>query len=220
ALKYKKTETDRIILEFPQSKIIFFEHNTNTPDEVVLELRFKNQGSFEYRVPTMKFLNYSIEDLNKQHLVILLPLYLLKLRGEIEKEQSTENALKLKSLINDGIIKSIEDNEKVGNITHEDTIVLIGLLEKLYSYLYGKIKKFKQEGVNDIMTEKLILDVDRIMYKAEKEKEKLIKESQKREEKAKLEIAENLFSMGMTEEQIKNATNLPLNKIKGIKKKK
>jgi hypothetical protein len=222
ALKYKDVRIDRIILEFPQSKVIFLEHNSNTPDIVILELKFRNQGSFEYQIPTMKFLNYSIDDLNRQHLVILLALYLLKLRREIEKAQSKENALKLKSLINDGIIKSIEDNEKAGNLTHEDTIVLIGLLEKLYTYLYGSIKTFKEEGVKDMIADKLILETDRIIY----EKDRIIFEkdrmAEKRERKAReikaLEIAENMLNIGMTPEQIKEVTKLPLNKIKGLQK--
>ena len=220
ALKYRKTEPDRIILEFPQSKVIFLEHNSNTPDVVILELRFGEQGGFEYKIPTMKFLDYSIDELNSQNLVILLPLYLLKLRKEIEKEQSRESALKLKALINDGIIKSIEDNEAAGNITHEDTAILIGLLERLYTHLYGSIKKFKEEGVKDIMAEKLILDIDRLMFESNKREQRLILESQKREEEAKLEVAINLLDMGMTIEQVANATNLPLNKIKRLQKKK
>ena len=248
ALKYRKTKTDRIILEFPEAKVIYLEHNSATPDEVILELKFKNQGSFEYKIPTMKFLDYSIEELNKQHLVILLPLYLLKLRKEIDQEPSTENARKLKALINDGIIKTIEENEQAGNITHEDTIVLIGLLEKLYTHLYGGIKKFKTEGVKDMLSQKLILETDKIMHerdnliletdkimherdklildidraisKAEKEKEKLILESEKREEKKLLVVAQNLLDSGMTIEQAAKFTNLPLNKIKRLQKQK
>ena len=220
ALKYRKTETDRIILEFPQSKVIFLEHNSNTPDMVILELKFGNQGNFEYKIPAMKFLDYSIDELNKQHLVILLPLYLLKLRKEIEKEQSTENALKLKALINDGIIKSIEDNEKAGNITHDDTIILISLLEKLYTHLYGNIKKFKEEGVKDMMSEKLILDIDRVIYESNIREKKLISEAEKREEKAKLEVAQNMLDTGMTVAQVKKLTKLPLSKIKKLPKKK
>ena len=216
ALKYKKVENGRIILEFPQSKVIFLEHNNATPDNVILELRFGNQGNFEYKIPAMKFLDYSIDELNNQHLVILLPLYLLKLRKEIEKAPSQENALKLKSLINDGIIKSIEDNEKAGNITHEDTIILIGLLEKLYTHLYGGIKKFKEEGVKDMIAEKLILETDRLIYDAERREKQLLLESTKREENKALEIAKNLLNLGMTIEQIKIATNLPLNKIKEL----
>jgi len=217
ALKYRKAKNDRIILEFPQSKVIFLEHSSNTPDEVILELSFGKQGSFEYRIPTMKFLDYSVDDLNKRNLVILLPLYLLKLRREIEKEPSTENALKLKALINDGIIKSIEDNETAGNLTHEDTIILIGLLEKLYTHLYGGIKKFKEEGVKDMITEKLILETDIIMYEAEQRAEERAK---KREEKKALEIAKNMLDGGMTIDQAAKFTKLPLSKIKRLQKRK
>ncbi|MCL2159106.1 MAG: hypothetical protein FWH48_06850 [Oscillospiraceae bacterium] len=63
-------------------------------------------------------------------------------------------------------------------------------------------EKFKTEGVKDMLSQKLIL------------------ESEKREEKSKLEIARNLLGMGMTEEQVKNATNLPMNKIKRLQKQK
>ena len=112
ALKYKTVIGDRIILKFPKSKIIFLEHNNNTPDAVVLELDFGQQGKFEYQVPAMKFLDYTIDELNAQKLVILMPLYLLKLRKEIEKSKSKENANKLKVLMNDGIIKSIEETKK------------------------------------------------------------------------------------------------------------
>jgi len=140
ALKYKITEHDRIILEFPKSKIIFLDNTKNTPDEVTLELRFGQNSSYEYKVPAMKFLEHSIEALDSKKMVILLPLYLLKLRKDIEKEPSKENALELKKLINEGIIKTIETNEQIGNITREDAKALIELLRKLYIYLYGNIQ--------------------------------------------------------------------------------
>jgi len=167
----------------------------------------------------MKFLNYSIEELNKQHLVILLPLYLLKLKKEIEKEQSTENAIKLKTLINDGIIKSIEDNEKAGNITYDDTIVLIGLLKKLYTHLYGNIKKFKEVGVNEMIIEKLILDSDKIIYKYEKREKQLISEVEKREEKAKLETAEEMILNNEPLGKIIKYSKLSEKKIRQLAKK-
>jgi len=236
AVKYKKTEDDRIILKFPQSKIIYLEHTKNTPDSVVLELDFGKQGKFEYKVPTMKFLSYSIADLNEKHLVILLPLYLLKLRKEIEKEQSKKNALALKQLINEGIIKSIEDNERAGNITHDDYIVLLGLLGKLYAHLYGNIQIFKEEEVNSMVTEKLILDTDKLildvdiaMYErdkaiqqtriAEGKAAKADKKAKKLEAKA-LKTAQNMLDSGMTIEQIQSLTELPLSKIQKLQKKK
>ena len=74
-----------------------------------------------------------------------------------------------------------------------------------------------------MVTEKLILDTDRIIYESENKiriAEEKAKKAEKREENAKLEVAKNMLSMGMTIEQIKNATELPLSKIKRLQKKK
>ena len=71
-----------------------------------------------------------------------------------------------------------------------------------------------------MISQKLILDIDKIRYKAEKREQKLIKDAEKREEKGKLEVAQNLLDSGMTVEQIKNLTNLPLTKIKSLQKQK
>ena len=77
----------------------------------------------------------------------------------------------------------------------------------MYTHLYGGIKKFKADGVKDMLSQKLILDVDRIIY----EKDVM---AEKREEKAKIEIAKNMLDDGMTIEQAAKLTKLPLNKIK------
>ena len=93
-----------------------------------------------------------------------------------------------------------------------------------------------------MLSEKLILDVDKIMYERDKfmldvdkityeknklmsdfdkityEKDKLMKEAEKREEKAQLKIAKNLLNMGMTADQVQIATNLPASKIKKLLK--
>ena len=135
AMKNKETGKDKIKLKFPEPRVIYLEHSGATPDEITLELNFPHQDSWEYKVPTMKFLNYSVEELNQQNMVILLPLYLLSLRKEIAKNPTEENAKKLERLINEGIIKSIDANCKVGNITAEDAKVLINLLKKMYDYL-------------------------------------------------------------------------------------
>jgi len=150
-----------------------------------------------------------------------MPLYLLKLRKEIEKNKSRENAIKLRDLINNGIIKSIEENETAGNITYEDTVVLIGLLEKLYKHLYGHITEFQNEEVNKMISEKLILKSDRIIYRAKKEIEEAERkyETEKKSKEVKiLEIAKRMLDAGMTVDQIQQLTNIPLDKIENINK--
>jgi hypothetical protein len=219
ALKYKKVAKDKITLTFPQPKIIFLEHDSATPDEVTLELEFPNQGTFNYRVPAMKFLSYSVEELDKQHMVILLPLYLLKLRREIEKSKKKgsvrQKAAALKSLIGDEILPVIDKNEKAGNLTHHDVLVISGLLALLYDHLYGNIKEFKEEGVSDMVSEKLILPFEVEIAKAEKAI-KAAEKAKKAAEKNALDVAKRLLMKGMAVDDIADATLLPIDKIMAL----
>ena len=64
-----------------------------------------------------------------------------------------------------------------------------------------------------MIAEKLILETDRIIYESNIREEK-------REEKAKLEVAQNMLDAGMAISQIRNLTKLPLSKIKKLHKKK
>ena len=129
ALKHREVGKDKITLKFPQPKIILLEHNSNSPKEVVLELDFGKNGKIDFSVPTMKFLDYSIDDLNTKHMVILLPLYLLKLRQQIanamkqEENEATirQSAQALKELINNGILKTIDANVEAGTIDRYDS---------------------------------------------------------------------------------------------------
>ena len=85
ALKHREAGGDKISLIFPQPKIILLEHNSKSPDQVTLELDFGASGKIDFSVPTLKFLDYNIEELDSQRMVILLPLYLLKLRRQIDR---------------------------------------------------------------------------------------------------------------------------------------
>ena len=51
---------------------------------------------FEYKVSAFKFLDTTIEELNQNKMIILIPLQLLKLRKLLEKERSEENLELLK----------------------------------------------------------------------------------------------------------------------------
>lgn len=208
--KRKKADTCKMTLEFPQSKIIFLEHDRNAPAHVVLEFDFLEQGKFEYNVPVMKFLSYSVDELNKRRMIILMPLYLLKLRREIEKSEKKgtvrKDAAALKALMDDGIIKSIYDNEKAGNITHEDMLVLIGLVNRLYEHLYGDIEEFKEEGVANMLSEKLILEFEVLREVVRDEAE----------EKKAMEVAERMVKKGMPPKDIAELTDISLATIKKL----
>lgn len=164
ALKKHRTKDGVITLSFPQPKIIYLEHWSTAPDEVVLELDFWGQGTSRYTVPTMKFLDYSVEELDKRKMAILLPLYLLKLRRKIEnaKEKGTAGQYveEIRSLLNVDILGTLSKNLDAGNITHRDIHALLNLLIRLYNHLYGEIKEFQDGRVKSVIDDRLLLETD------------------------------------------------------------
>jgi len=202
ALKHREVGKDKITLKFPKPKIILLEHNSNSPDEVTLELDFGAGKTIEFGVPTVKFLDYSIEELNAQRMVILLPLYLLKLRQQIEKAVKEgvvrQNAQALKDLINDGILKVIDENEKAGHIESYDAYVLAGLVKKLYDHLYGNIQEFEEEGVRSAMDDILLVEYEEEIWNE------------------KLKIATNFLRKGVSPEDVADATNIPISRIEKL----
>lgn len=230
ALKYRKTSGNEIVLKFPKPQIIFLEHNANTPDEAELILDFWGEEIVHYKVPTTKLLALSIEELNEKHMIILMPLYLLKLRKEIndgrKKGRVLEQAPKLKALMNDGILKSIDSNREAGNITRDDALVLVKLLNKLYNYLYGDIEEFRSERIDEMLAEKYKLDFEIEREEAAKEaREQGIMQGIRRGmergmergiEQGQMDIVKKLLERGMSVEEIQELTGLSTEKIKGL----
>ena len=207
AIKNKDAQDGEIILKFANPKVIYLGHTKSTPDELTLRIVFEHQEPFVFKVPTMKFLNYDIEDLNNQKLVILLPLYILKLRKKIERRKTVENAEALQDLINNGIIKSIEKHVELGTITHEDARMLMVMLGKLYDELYGDIELFKEKGVAEMIEDRLILATD-------------IAEEKGREEGRKelaIQMTKRLLNMNMPVDEITKVTELSVEDIELLK---
>ena len=169
AMRHKITQGNKITLPFPTPVIIFLEHTESTPDEVILELDFGAHGKINYPVQAMKFLDYTVEELCSRKMIILLPLYLLKLRREVENAKRRKhqreatlrkNAKTLKELIDKKILPAIVESEKAGNITPGDVFELLRLLRRLYDYLYGGVELFKEEDINMLLSDILELEYD------------------------------------------------------------
>ena len=78
------------VLEFPEPKIIYFYASSGVPDEYKLRLNFGTQGYFDYKVPVLKYMNTTPEELTQKKMIILIPFELMKLRDAIKKERSPE----------------------------------------------------------------------------------------------------------------------------------
>ena len=223
ALRNQAVHSNKISLPFPAPVIIFLEHTESTPDKVILELDFGEHGKIEYTVPAMKFLSYSVEDLCKKKMTILLPLYLLKLRREIEnakhrkrkkEEIIRQSAKRLKKLINEELLPAILENEKSGNITHSDTFEMLQLLSRLYKHLYGYIEEFRQEEVGNMLTDILELEYDVKLEEALQEARQ--EASYKTYLETQKQIARELKAEGVDIEIIAKTTKLAASEIEKL----
>ena len=163
AIKHKEIGHNKIVLTMPEARIIYLEHTDKTPGHVELALSFQGREEvFTHKIKTEKLLSYTIEDLNSSGMVILMPLYLLKLRREIVRHYETradQLAQELKNLIEQCII-AVETNQEQGNITSADTKTLLGLFSILYKQLYADYEIFKKEGVDTVLRERLLTPVE------------------------------------------------------------
>ena len=157
-------ETDKNIspadyeLIFPEPKIIYLYTSGKAPDEYTMKLNFGTQGSFLYTVSTFKFLETSLEELKNRKMIILIPFQLLKLRDLLSKERNEKNLLALQNLIEFDILKSIEENVELGNITPADARKLRQLTHKLYTHIYSHYEEL--EVLNEMTDESLLLDIE------------------------------------------------------------
>src|SRR5690554_3833905 len=86
-----------ITLEFPRQLVIFLEENEKIKDYLSVKLRLPDGETIPYKVPVMKYWNYTAEDLRQQKMYALLPLQVFKSRKIIQaiyKSQKTLGIIK------------------------------------------------------------------------------------------------------------------------------
>lgn len=176
---------DKTILKFPEPVVIYLTKESSIPEESVLILDFGKQGSFEYKVENYIYLNHDVIELNQRKMGILIPFQLLKFKKIIHKNPTRKNFEKLQRLLENDILKSIEANVKVGNITQEDATQLLELTRQLYKYLYdnyyeiGGCEDMKPllDGAMELPLDKYRIRIDELEGKLASEKERADKMS-------------------------------------------
>lgn len=143
--------------------------------------------------PEMKLFSNNVKELLESGMVILLPLYLIKLRKEIEAAKKSSNLQKkaatVVTLLDEGILKALFESEETGNTTINDVYALIGLIDVLYDHSHGEVNDFHDEGgmVSNMLMEEEV-------------------ES----------IAHSLLVKGLSLEDVAGVTKLPVEKVQGL----
>jgi len=158
-------------IEMPSPVVIYWE-TSKTKDIVSVEIKFPNNKSIVYEIPTFKVLRHSVSEL--ENMALLLPFYILKIRKELEKKSTDFTKRKILSKRLEGYVIEIDKVFKrlVRNnyITAKDAAMLLRRLLNMNLELYGKYPEFVEVD----MTLKQLVDtgIDEAIEKAEAKAEK------------------------------------------------
>lgn len=174
AFQKREYDGDGYVLHFPRPVVIYLYYEGTVPDEYTLTLEFdEGKKTFEYTVPVVKLTELSVEELNRRKMVILIPFHLLKLRQWLKEGKVTEESLR--KLVHDDIIGSINENQRLGNISTEDALKLKRYTGRLSRYLYQKLQGEGLGVLMEMTDESFMTDVD-LFFEAYHAQEDALKE--------------------------------------------
>lgn len=170
ALKHHGTTK---VLKFPAAKVIYLCENSAISDTEEILLDFGRQGSFTYQVETFKLMDTTIQELHDKKMIILIPFLILRFKKKMQGARTPELINELQTFILHDIIKAIQMNVDIGNITESDAFHLRELTLRLYREVFTHYKELKEGGVNDMLEDDFVLDVEILEEKIrQKEREK------------------------------------------------
>jgi hypothetical protein len=203
ALDRRKISRDgsRMQIDMPSPVVIYWE-SSNTKDAVSVKIRFPDNKSIVYKVPTFKVLKHSVSEL--EGMALLLPFYVLKIRKELKKKgtDSAKRKALAKELENYMIEISEVFNECKRNnyINEEDATMLLRRMLSMHRELYGSRKEFVEV---DMRIEKLVeVEVYKAVDKAEK--------------KSQIKFAKAMKAGGEAMDKIMRYTGLSRRKIMAL----
>ena len=70
SLNYRPdTKNPQLLLEFPNSAVLFLQGTKKIPDYLSCLIRFQDGSTHEYRVPTVKVQSFTLEEIKEKHLL-------------------------------------------------------------------------------------------------------------------------------------------------------
>jgi predicted transposase YdaD len=201
ALKDKKIEDGVIILPFPRMIVIYLEAGGVTPDVLTIRLEFPDESRHDFKVETVKLLDYEVDDLAGKGLAPLLPFYIVKLRKEAkraarkgteEERRRVEKAFRELGL---KLARAIEGSAREWPLDKADITTLLERLSGLVEYVG---KDYRTTEVKEMINTSL-MGYGKVL---------LMEGKQEGRQEGRQEVARNLKRMGMPLEQIVRGTGL------------
>ena len=172
--------TGEMILHFPRSVVLYPEKNGKIPDRLCCRIIFQDDSEHTYQVPTVKMQDYSMEEIQRKHLILFLPYVLLRLRPQLESRNGIKKE-ELTSLVN-SVILILNEEVQLGNITELQQKDILELFNRASKKIFTHYPEYQREVSS--MTELKIKTLS--MRLAEQEEQLAEKDEQLAEQKQQL----------------------------------
>ena len=183
AMQHCETEQDaagEMILRFPRSVVLYPEKNGKIPDRLCCRIIFQDDSEHTYQVPTVKMQDYSMEEIQRKHLILFLPYVLLRLRPQLESHNGI-NKEELTSLVN-SVIVILNEEVQLENITELQQKDILELFNRASKKIFTHYPEYQREVSS--MTELKIKTLS--MQLAEQEEQLAEQKEQLAEQKEQL----------------------------------
>ena len=205
--KYKLTVT------IPNAAVFFLRSKKSTPNSMNIVINTPG-GSVSFNVPVMKVQSYSLEQIFDKNLLFLLPFYIFNLEKNFPQYEASEEALKSLKKVYVDFMDRLEREVTEGHISAYYRRTILDMSKKVLENIAAKYKNV-QKGVNDIMGGKVLEHEGKtILNEGIAIGEALGEERGRREEK--FDTARRLRNAGMSDTQIHQFTDLPLDDLRLI----
>ena len=146
AMQHCETEQDaagEMILRFPRSVVLYPEKNGKIPDRLCCRIIFQDDSEHTYQVPTVKMQDYSMEEIQRKHLILFLPYVLLQLRPQLESHNGI-NKEELTSLVN-SVIVILNEEVQLENITELQQKDILELFNRASKKIFTHYPEYQRE---------------------------------------------------------------------------
>ena len=195
----------QISLTFPRSAVLYLQDTQNTPDYLQCQIHFQDGGAYTYKVPVLKIQAYSLAEIEKKHLNVLIPFLPLRFRKKSTKNADTGKISfhlskeELTSFYQE-LILILDREVKSGQLTEHNCSTILSLLRKSMIRVFYQDEILIKEVVK--MTEPILeLEIEKYIY-ASDEAEKRFQQAYRKREQTNQKLADTNLELEQANQEL------------------
>ena len=192
----------QLTVTIPHAAVLFLRSKKSTPNFMNILINTPG-GAVSFDVPVMKVQSYSLEQIFDKNLLFLLPFYIFNLEKDFPQCEASEEALESLKKVYVDFMDRLERAVKEGHISAYYRRTILDMSKKVLENIAAKYQNV-QKGVNDIMGGKVLEHEGKTIFNAG------VAEGRR---EANLDTARRLREMGMNDNDILRATNIPFDDL-------